>query len=85
MAGTAGPARADSAMPDMRERRQQTARTEDLVIWIVSAFFAGAYLGAIAFAAVAAWRDSHPMRRGRGTPPPPVRLWDMEPRTVTHY
>ena len=54
-------------------------------IWIVAAFFAGAYLGAIAFAAVAAWRDSHPLRRGRDAPPPPVRLWDMEPRTVTHY
>ena len=55
------------------------------MIWIIGAFFAGAYLGAIAFAAAAAWRDSHPVRRKKEKAPPPVRVWDLEPRTVTHY
>ncbi len=55
---------------------------ETRLLWIVIAFFAGAYGGAILFGAMVAWRDLHPRRRGRQ--PPPVR-WDFGPRTVTKY
>lgn len=50
--------------------------------WIVVAFFAGAYLGAIVLGAIVAWRDLAPPRRSRR--PPPV-TWDLGPRTVTKY
>ena len=76
---------AGGATHDLCTGRQETAGLEDFVIWIVSAFFAGAYLGAIAFAAVAAWRDAHPVPRARGVRPPPAPRWDVEPRTVTGY
>lgn len=52
------------------------------MIWIVVAFFIGAYLGAIIYGVIVAWRDLHPGRRRR--PPPPLP-WDFGPRTETRY